>query len=96
MSNDTRIKVAIGSFEREYVLVETTAPRRYDGLGTLEVYDSGESGELNRFVLVDIKHLEWQQGRYGSGLYTYKEVDDDLSLWVQGKLYDRISEGGEG
>lgn len=103
----TELAVTIGGWGRCYVLVETNAPPRYDGFGTLEIYDSeSETGERrtprdrsdadqSRFVLVDVEHLEWQQGRYSSGLFVHQVVDKDLTQWVQEKLYERLMGGGE-
>jgi hypothetical protein len=102
----TKITVTIGKFERTYTLVETNAPPRYDGFGTFEVYDSEPNrrtprdrseADRSRFVLVDDKHLEWQQGRYGSGLYTYQVEENDLTTWVQEKLYKKLTanQGGD-
>ena len=48
----TTITVKIGTFERTYTLVRTTAPKEYDGFGTLEVYESGNKEE--RYVLIDV------------------------------------------
>jgi hypothetical protein len=97
----TQITVTIGTFERSYTLVETNAPQRYDGFGTFEVYDSGpkdrSDADQTRFVLVDDKHLEWQQGRYGSGLYVSKVEENDLTNWVREKLYKKLTanQGGD-
>lgn len=49
---------------------------------------------IRRYVLVDVEHAEWQEGRYRSGLHTYELVKEDLSQWVQEKLYERLMKGG--
>jgi len=87
----TIITVKIGTFERTYTLVRTTAPKEYDGFGTLEVYESGNKEE--RYVLIDVNHKEWQEGRYGSSLYVFKDVENDLKQYVQLELYKRLTEG---
>lgn len=94
----TKIKVTIGTFEREYVLVETDAPQRYDGFGTLEVYRGpagleSNKGKAVRFILVGVKHLEWQEGRNRSGLHTWLVPEEDLSHWVEEKLIERLTGG---
>jgi hypothetical protein len=102
----TEIAVTIGGWGRCYVLVRTDAPPRYDGFGTLELYTTDDGiGEtpppgrvptpLERSVLVDVEHQEWQEGRYRSGLYSYEVVDEDLGAWVQEKLYDRLMGGAK-
>ena len=86
----TTITVKIGTFERTYTLVRATAPKEYDGFGTLEVYESGNKEE--RYVLIDVDHKEWQEGRYGSGLYTFKDIEENLILYVQEQLFKRLTE----
>lgn len=99
----TEIAVTIGGWGRCYVLARTDAPKRYDGFGTLELYTTHDTkthigrGEipLERSVLVDVEHQEWQEGRYRSGLHSYDLVDEDLGAWVQEKLYDRLMGGAK-
>ncbi len=90
---DTMVTVKIGKFERTYILVRTNAPLKYDGFGTLELYTTeGAKGvDLERTVLVDVEHREWQEGRYRSGLHSYELVDEDLSAWVTERLYKRLT-----
>lgn len=56
--------------EREVALTYTTAPRAYDGFGTEEL---GIVGTLNgtplRKVETPVEHVQWQRGRYGSGMH---------------------------
>ncbi len=87
----TQVGVHIGQFKRSYVLAETDAPKRYDGFGTLELYEGGGK----RTILVDIEHEEWQEGRYQSGLFTYETYDGDLRKWVEGRLYSRLVKDAE-
>jgi hypothetical protein len=50
----------------------TTAPEVYDGFGTRTLDpDAGttDSGRTLRRVAIEDRHLEWQDGRYGSGLH---------------------------
>jgi hypothetical protein len=99
----TTIKMTIGTYNVTYVAKRTTAPRNYDGFGTLEIYDSGdprlaktgvrhdETGEVRseRLVLVDVEHEEWQTSRYFSGLYSC-ETADGLEDYVQRSLLERV------
>jgi hypothetical protein len=85
------IRVTIGRFDREYILVETTAPRSYDGHGTLEMYTTERGGNkladlgpivpstTVRFILVEKEHVSWQEGRNHSGLYTFETQEDALN-----------------
>ena len=99
----TEIAVTIGGWGRCYVLARTDAPKRYDGFGTLELYttepDPGKSSSVDNFlersVLVDVEHQEWQEGRYRSGLHSYELVDEDLTQWVQEKLYEKLTGGAK-
>ncbi len=101
----TEIAVTIGGWGRCYVLVRTDAPSSYDGFGTLELYTTqGGTKEgyppakepgLERSVLVDVEHQEWQEGRYRSGLHSYELVEGDLTQWVQEKLYDKLTGGAK-
>jgi|SRR5215469_10888982 len=50
---------------------QTTAPKNYDGFGTIELATwSGEGKEVNRLVLIRDEHFEWQTMRYASGNHT--------------------------
>ena len=93
----TKIDVKIGTFERSYVMAQTTAPKEYDGFGTLEIYTSapaaGENGrDPDRYVLCDVDHVVWQEGRYRSGLYTFEIPDEDISSWAQDNLFKRMTD----
>lgn len=93
----TTIKLTIGTFEVMYVAKRTTAPRNYDGFGTLEIYSSlgfnhgsaVEDKELTRLVLVDTEHEKWQTGRYFSGLYSCEDAEG-LEDYVQRNLLARV------
>lgn len=97
MTNPTKIKLQIGTYTVEFVVMETTAPREYDGFGTLEIYSTPgfnhgsavEARERKRIVLVDTEHKTWQVARYGSGLYTAEDCDA-LDTYVQNELLKRI------
>jgi hypothetical protein len=88
------IKVTIGEFTKEYILVETTAPRQYDGHGTLEIYE--DSGlDAPRMILVEKDNLAWQEGRNRSGLYTfdatrYSDTQNSMKQFVEDRLYKRL------
>lgn len=87
------ITVTIGSHTVTYHLVETDSPRAYDGFGTIELYNSGPGAKHpKRMVLVNTEHLTWQLGRYGSGLHTGEEQDNDASMqrYVADRLWKRL------
>lgn len=54
-----------GTLSFEYVPAVTTAPKAYDGFGTFTLEEAGDI----RIVLIQAEHLDWQQGRYLSGLH---------------------------
>ena len=93
------IKVTIGRFDKEYVLVETTAPREYDGHGTLEIYE--DSGlDAPRMILVEKANMLWQEGRNRSGLYTFDTQEDALNpdtmkRFIEDRLYKRLTRNEE-
>lgn len=51
---------------KDYVVVDTNAPETYDGFGTLTLFTRDDG---SREVAVERRHLNWQAGRYRSGLY---------------------------
>lgn len=59
----------------KYVVRFTNAPIDYDGFGTIrtgvEIYDRF-ARELFEVKILD-EHLDWQEYRYGSGLYVSLE-----------------------
>ena len=65
------ITVKIGTIEKNYFLRLTSAPRNYDGFGTIEI----ESNEDERIILIDSINIDWQEGRYTSGMYVCKDED---------------------
>jgi hypothetical protein len=79
------LALKIGRLERTYQLYETNAPENYDGFGTMGIYSGGE----NRFVLIDVKHLEWQVQRYRSGIFKADKSDIPIE-WAEQILIDKI------
>ena len=82
-------KITIGDFERTYCAMQTEAPANYDGFGTIQIYSGPRDGKTVRYVLVDVDHKTWQEGRYGSGLYFYEDVsgiDDHIRETLYKKL----------
>jgi hypothetical protein len=75
--------IVIGSFKRDYVIRETTAPQRYDGGSTITVHEykeldprGGDCPPLKwRVVLIEAAQLAWHEGRYGSGLHQLREPE---------------------
>ena len=68
------IKVEIGTFQGLFVAAITDAPEAYDGFGTFTLEtindEADESSKIFRLVLIRTEHLQWQTGRYSSGLYS--------------------------
>jgi hypothetical protein len=98
--------VKIGTTEITYELWRTSAPPEYDGFGTMTLYDSGEeNGERAypgarpvrvRYVLIDVRHSEWQRGRYASGMYAAVESDDGPSAKdVEARVWNWLLKGSE-
>ena len=100
MTNPTKIKLQIGTYTVEFVAMTTTAPKEYDGFGTIHIYPDEVIDSMivegrrvpaktERIVLVDTEHQTWQIGRYGSGLYSAEECDA-LDTYIQNHLLQRI------
>lgn len=89
MTNPTKIKLQIGTYKVEFVAMKTTAPREYDGFGTVHIYPDEIEEKCERVVLVDTEHKTWQVGRYGSGLYSAEDLDG-VDHYVQAQLLKLI------
>ena len=63
------LNVRIGDWFENYVIRWTDAPVAYDHGGVLTVYRNSDC----RLVLIPVGVLEWQDARYGSGMYGCKE-----------------------
>lgn len=89
-----QITVAIGGESVTYWIAETSAPKAYDGFGTFTVAEySGENGKLWRIVLIREENLNWQAGRYNSGLYyATKPTGFDVAA-VAAHLWEKLQKG---
>ena len=89
-----KIIVQIGDARKDYVVALTSAPKAYDGFGTLELMqDCFEKGQ--RLILIAEPTLEWQKGRNGSGMYATITESDDLDELLEREivstLWDRVT-----
>jgi hypothetical protein len=72
----------------ETIVLYTSAPENYDGFGTRTLAVVGHVGhsrhkEPVRKVAIEKEHLEWQLGRYGSGLHTSTSDDSPLESFTK-------------
>lgn len=75
MENNITIKV--GSYEQIFVIIETNAPKEYDYNGTsFEVCTYNK----RRWIAVDKERIQYQTGRYSSGLYACEPCFDNNIL----------------
>jgi hypothetical protein len=76
-----------------YALGVTNAPGRYDGFGTLTLYDSGvdDGKDRCRYVLIKTEHEAWHRGRYASGLYSYAPSDALDTREVERRLLEALT-----
>ena len=92
LSNPFRI--TLGSYSRDYCVIQTTAPRSYDydAIPLLE-YEASEN--TTRFILIPTDRIDAQQARYLSGLHGSKIYPIDEAT-IREKLADRlyVSNGG--
>lgn len=70
----TVLAIKLGTYEEVYHLVETTAPAAYDYCYTIPLYGQGED-VTSRFVLIPDARVQFQMGRYGSGLHATARSD---------------------
>lgn len=80
----TKLDVKVGQWEASFLLFKTTAPRRYDYGTTMglrrpdssdEFYTYDSLQQPARFVLIPPVQVEYQVGRYRSGLYQTEPVE---------------------
>lgn len=92
MNEGDTITVQIGSGEAvTYRAVDTTAPKVYDGFGTIEIMDAYDDA---RTVLIREEHYTWQTQRYASGMKAFNETIFDEEQIVE-ELWKRITKGTE-
>ena len=79
-------KYSIGDTEdvtSSYIFMETMAPAAYDGFSTMEISKDEKCSEAFirdkpvRIVATENRDVAWQQGRYGSGMYYFKEINNE-------------------
>lgn len=64
------------------VMLYTVAPASYDGFSTVEVIpDAGRDNHdrVVRLVCLEPRDLDWQTGRYASGMHAYATPDEALN-----------------
>lgn len=86
--------IRLGEFTASYHLYEATAPREYDGFGTISLHDHVSAGDP-RWVLIRTEHENWQVSRYASGMYTPRKMDAAEFMgvhdtWITEQLYKRL------
>lgn len=88
-----RIEVKVGRIERVYHVFRTDAPASYDGFGTFEVWVMKMAGRLTRVVAVDVRHEEWQLGRYASGMHSVEPEVQTAVFEVESHLFEKMVKG---
>lgn len=83
------ITIAIGPSEAPepttWHIVDTNAPKDYDGFGTFEVHEY----DGTRTVLIRDEHYTWQTMRYQSGMKFAKPSDHDDAAIAEA-IWNRI------
>jgi hypothetical protein len=83
------ITIAIGPSEAPeptiWHIVDTRAPKAYDGFGTFEVHEY----DGTRTVLIRDSHYTWQTSRYASGMRGFSESDHDEAAIAEA-IWNRI------
>lgn len=66
-----------------YKIRYTTAPKDYDGFGTIDCGVIAKDGEKDvRWVRIDQDHLAWQEARYASGMHCCLDEKQFQSMLV--------------
>ena len=100
LENYQKFNISIGDWTEDYYMVDTTAPKSYDGFGTFTIHEfvgNGKKEQYKRHVFVPAEHLGWQLGRYGSGMYTSEvreEIDGLVGDHIEKTLITRIRKEG--
>jgi hypothetical protein len=82
----TEINLTIGKYTHNYTLCKTLAPKSYDYSGVIHLENYGG----HRWLLIPSANVEYQLGRYHSGLYG-SSVSDDLGQHeISELLYQRL------
>lgn len=71
---NARITITVSgeTFERDYFICETRAPKAYDYAGCIPVEDGGDQ----RIVAIPQGDFQMQDARYASGMYACRKMDD--------------------
>jgi hypothetical protein len=89
------LHIQLGSqINLNYVVAVTTAPKAYDGFGTITLAPAYLGDRDARLVLIREEHCNWQRGRYSSGMYSCCTEDGvshyDESMLTE-ELYKRLT-----
>jgi hypothetical protein len=72
---ENSLTVEVGQFRETYAVIETNAPRSYDYDYCIPGTGEGNPDKgSSRFVLIPLSKLEYQKGRYRSGLFWSKPI----------------------
>lgn len=85
---NARISITVQgeTFEQDYTIVETRAPKAYDYHGVIQLEASSEG----RFVAIPQGDLAVQEARYASGLYGSRTVEDTPADYVLDVLLQKL------
>ena len=74
------ILVKIDNYKTEYVPILTNADPQYDYEYTINLFEtySRNRDKPVRLILIPVYHVEYQRGRYSSGLYYSEQADPKL------------------
>lgn len=75
-----RDMLAVDEYPVEFWL--TTAPEAFDGFGTFTVGGvplPADAPENARAVAIEVRHVEWQTLRYGSGLFAARQFEPGVA-----------------
>jgi hypothetical protein len=86
---DNKINVTIGEHSELFHVRCTSAPKDYDGFGTITLADYGS--DLGRVVMIRDEHLQWQSLRYNSGNHACQIPPPGGVDGVEEELWKRLA-----
>lgn len=86
------VAISIGDETVNYFIATTSAPREFDGFGTLTLAEipAGKHDKLWRVVLIRSEHLGWQSSRYSSGLHAVERPIGFDASGVRAHLWEHL------
>ena len=83
-------EIKLGDYKKEYKLIKTSAHKSYDYPYVIPIQEYEHEGKTTRWVLIPSESVNYQCGRYGSGMFTSEEADEISNDTIGEILYKRL------